>query len=227
MSAQGWLGADPSLKSGGGRMIDVRVVGLEEIIAELRWKYPDRIERARKSALRSAGWLIRREVRNHIEYGGTGWPELHPLTRQFRDFKGWRRRSAGSALFWLGRFARYAMTDGDDAVEIGLGASRKNQSGSVDRYLQALARKHERGARVQVTAKMREKWARTRPGGRTGRKARQGRDYFALRAGTRWLRIPRRPTFGPVFRKVSPRIPGHMRDRFFAALRRYESSGTA
>jgi len=224
MGTQGWLGADPSLKVDGGHLVDVKVVGLDDVIKELRWKYPDRVERARKSALRSAGWLIRCEVRNHIEYGGTGWPELHPLTRQFRDFKGWRRRSAGSALFWLGRFARYAMTGEDDAVEIGLGSSRKNQTATIDRYLQAVARKHEHGTRIQVTSKMREKWALTRSRGKTGRKAQQGRDYFALRATTRWLKIPRRPTFGPVFRKVSPRIPGYLRGKFFAALRRYEGT---
>lgn len=226
MSTRAWLGADAGLKADGGRLVDVKVVGLDAVIDELRWKYPDRIDRARKSALKSAGYLIRTEVRNHIEYGGTGWPELHPLTQKFRDFKGWRSRGGGSPLFWLGKFARYAMIDNDNGVEIGLGTTRKKQAGQVDKYLQAIARKHERGARVKVTEKMRGKWAKTRPQGKKGRKAAQGRDYFALQASTKWLKIPRRPTFGPVYNKVSPRIPGYMREKFFAALRRYEGAET-
>lgn len=223
MSTRYWLDGDSSLRGKKGTLIDTKVVGLDEVIKEMQWRYPDRIDRARRSALRSAGWMIRGEVRNHIEYGGTGWPSLHPLTQKYRDYKGWRARGGSSALFWLGKYARYVMIGDDEGVEIGLGDSRKKKAGRIDKYLQAVAIKHEKGARVKVTPDMRRKWARTRPKGKKGKMAQQGQDYFSLRSSTKWLRIPRRPTFGPVFRKVAPKIPAYMREKFFAALRRYEN----
>ena len=52
-------------------MLDVHIIGLDELTTEMAKRFPARIDRARKSALSSAGYLIRTELRNHVEYGTT------------------------------------------------------------------------------------------------------------------------------------------------------------
>lgn len=211
----------------GDHFVTTQVVGLDEVVANLSRSYPALAERARKSALASTGYWIRAEVRNHVEYGGSGWPSMHPLSRSMRkDKRGtWKRTtSKRSPLEWLGKFARYSMEPTAERVTIDFGRSRKGQAGTFDKYLQQVAAKHERGSRVRVTDKMRRKMAMTAPKRRRkGQAPVAGQDYFPLRADTRWLIIPKRPTFGPVFRKVRPKTAAYMRDKFWSAFRRYQT----
>lgn len=224
-STSEWLGDDGSINSNGnGKLVNIKMTGLDNAISDMSRRYPSLLDRAVKSALSSTGNMIRSEVRNHIEYGGTGWPELHALTARYRDYKGWKSRSIDSPLFWLGKFARYSLDKQGRSVTIGLGTTRKGQKGKVDRYLTALAYKHERGARVTITPRMRKKWASTWK--KNKKRQRANEDYFVLRKETRQIEIPKRPTFGPVFRKVQGKIPGHMRQKFFAAFERYLSGGS-
>lgn len=65
--------------------IKVEAVGLDEVVKNLSRRYPEWADRARRSALASTGNMIRQELRNHIEYGGTGWPSLHPLSKRRKD----------------------------------------------------------------------------------------------------------------------------------------------
>ena len=209
-------------------MLDVHIIGLDELTTEMAKRFPTRIDRARKSALSSAGYLIRTELRNHVEYGGTGWPSLHPLSAQRKKDKAerWRKASKRSPLYWLGKFARYIVDERGDAVVIDFGKSRSGQAGKVDAFVSAIARKHESGSSTAVTPKTRRKMALTYSGKRLRKGARPGVDFFPLRKSTTRLRVPRRPSVGPVFRKIHGKIPGHMRDKFFAALQRYATGGS-
>lgn len=209
-------------------MKTVHVIGLDEAIADMGKRFPARIDRARKSALSSVGYMIRTELRNHVEYGGTGWPSLHPLSAQRKKDKAqkWRKTSKRSPLYWLGKFARYIVDERGEAVVIDFGKSRAGQAGKVDAFLSAIARKHESGSSTAVTAKTRKKMALTYSGKRLRKGARPGVDFFPLRKSTTRLRVPKRPSVGPVFRKVQSKIPGLMREKFFAALQRYATGGS-
>lgn len=171
------------------------------------------VARAHMSAFKSSSWLVRGELRNHVEYGGEGWAPLHPLTAAFRRTKsGWKKRGAPpSPLLWLGRFARYVVAPDADHAEIGFGKSSKGRAGSINRSLDELVRKHEKGRTVPVTAAIRRDWARTR--------------RFFLRKSMTVLKIPARPSIGPVFRKMRAQIPGHFQKKFDAAMRRYLTGG--
>ncbi|MGE4293706.1 MAG: hypothetical protein AB7E32_16025 [Desulfovibrio sp.] len=206
-------------------MITTQVAGLDDVVRNLSVKYPALAERARKSALSSTGFMIRTELRNHVEYGGTGWPSLHPLSKSRRKDKAgmWKTASKRSPLDWLGKYARYIMAPDKESVTIDFGRSRKGQAGSVDKYLSAIARKHERGAKVKVTPAMRRKMAMTAMGRKGKRRGEPGAGYFPLKAMTKYLTIPKRPSIGPVFRKIKPKVAGYMRDKFWAAFNRYQT----
>lgn len=209
----------------GDKLITTQVAGLDDVVRNLSVKYPALAERARKSALSSTGFMIRTELRNHVEYGGTGWPSLHPLSKSRRKDKAgmWKTTNKRSPLDWLGKYARYIMAQDKESVTIDFGRSRKGQAGSVDKYLSAIARKHERGARVKVTPAMRRKMAMTAMGRKGKRRGEIGAGYFPLKATTKYLTIPKRPSIGPVFRKIKPKVAGYMRDKFWAAFNRYQT----
>lgn len=208
-------------------LVTTKVVGLDEVVRNLSAKYPALAERARKSALSSTGWWIRTELRNHVEYGGNGWPSLHPLSKSRRKDKlgMWRRTNKLSPLAWLGKYARYIMAADKESVTIDFGRSRKGQAGKVDKYLSAIARKHESGATVKVTPSMRRKMAMTAMGRKGKRKGEPGAGYFPLKSSTKYLEIPKRPSIGPVFRKVRPKVAGYMRGKFWDAFKRYQLGG--
>ncbi|MDQ7832043.1 MAG: hypothetical protein RDU30_09935 [Desulfovibrionaceae bacterium] len=172
------------------------------------------VARAHLSALKSCGWLMRAELRNHVEYGGDNWAPLHPLTAAFKRTKsGWKKREVPpSPLYWLGRFARYVAAPDASHVEIGFGKSNKGRAGTMDRSLNDLVRKHEKGRTVPVTAAIRRYWAQTK--------------RFFLRNSTTVLKIPARPSIGPVFRKMRAKIPAHFQKKFTAAMHRYLTGGS-
>jgi len=185
---------------------------------------PGIFARARKSALGSTGYWIQQELRNQIEYGGSGWPPLHPITLKLRKF----RTPANTPLFYLGRFSRYLIDQEGTTVEIGLGKSRKGEPGQTDDpWLSAALRRAEEGDRIPVTKKVRLAWVRTKIKGQKWKKmSRSGAvtgGYFVLRPETQFLTIPKRPVVGPVFRKVQPKITPYFEQKFWAALERYRT----
>lgn len=208
-------------------IVSTKVVGLDEVIDNLSRSWPAQAARARKSALSSTGWWIRGELRNHVEYGGTGWPGLHPLSKSRRKDKAgmWKTANKRNPLDWLGKFSRYVMDGRKESVTIDFGRSRKGKSGAIDPYLSAIARKHERGERVKVTPSMRRKMGKTTMGRKGKLRGEPGAGYFPLRASTKYLQIPKRPSIGPVFRKVAPKTAEYMRTKFWAAFNRYQSGG--
>lgn len=173
------------------------------------WREMKLVARAHTSALRSCAWIVRHALRNHIEYGGD-WKPLHPLTKEMRltKAKKWAPRGwKDTPLFWLGRFARYVVWPGGEAAQIGFGKSNKGKFGSIDKSLDNIVRKHETGRTYLATEKMRRLW------GASGK--------YALRRKTVMIRIPARPSIGPIFRKWRSLIPKRFKERFDLAMKRY------
>lgn len=194
---------------------------------------PAQIDRARASAMKSTAWMTQQELRNHVEYGGSGWPPLHPMTTKYRKkygaAPGWgktRRGAWNTPLFWLGKFARYRVTADGTIADIDFGKSRAGQPGTMDPQLVAMVKRHEQGEHIRVTPKMRHMFGATRPRGRRGKNAQAGIDYFPLRKSTTQLKIPARPIFKPVWRKVQPKLRGHFEAKFYAAIERYMGRGS-
>ena len=185
---------------------------------------PGVFTRARKSALKSTGWMVQQELRNHVEYGGTGWPALHPLTTSFRQKFGARgkwikRRSHPGPLFWLGKFARYRVEDQGDTVKVHFGKSKAGQKGTFDKSLIGIVERAEKGETTRVTPAMRRFMAATRrdrPKSQT-----PGQTYFPLKKTTTTLKTPPRPIFSPVWRKVNPKIAPWFEKKFNTAFDRY------
>ena len=207
------------------QLLSVQAVGLEEAVANISSKYPALANRARASALSSAGNLIRAELRNHIEYGGSNWPKLSPLAQSRKKDKSgkWHKTSKQSPLYFLGKYARYYTSKSGEAVVISFGKSRKGEVGNTDKFLYAIAKKAEYGETVPVTKNMRLKMAYTRLKSRG--KDTPGVTYFPLKKSTTQLHIPKRPSIGPVFNKMRGRIPEYMREKFWAAFNRYQTGG--
>ena len=178
---------------------------------------------ARRSAIKSVGWMVQQNLRNHIEYGGTGWPALHPLTQAFRHKFGARgrwtkRRNHPGPLFWLGKFARYRTMDHGDTVHVDFGKSRKGQKGTINYGLMEVVARAEEGDVVAVTPKMRRFLGATRR--KRPKDQEPGRTFFPLKAETTRIRIQKRPIFGPVWTKVAPDIPVWFEKKFVSALDR-------
>lgn len=203
--------------------IDLKAEGLDATTRAFM-ELPGMFARARKSALGSTGYWIQQELRNHIEYGGTGWAKLHPITLKFRKFRG----APASPLFYLGRFVRYLIDQDGTTLEIGLGKSNKGEPGQVnDPWLNAALRRAEHGGRTKVTRKVRLLWVSTKIKGQKWTKlSRSGAvtgGYFVLRPDTEFLTIPRRPVIEPVFKKIKPGVLSHFQRKFLGALERYRT----
>ncbi|MDY6903692.1 MAG: hypothetical protein SWH61_03310 [Thermodesulfobacteriota bacterium] len=185
---------------------------------------PGLFSRARRSALKSVGYMVQQTLRNHVEYGGAGWPALHPLTRMFKHKYGakgrWIKRSFHEGpLFWLGKFARYRVEDQGDTVKVHFGKSKKGQKGTFNKELVGIVDRAERGETIRVTPKMRRFLAATRR--RRPKSQEPGGTYFPLKKTTKTLKTPARPIFSPVWRKVRPTIMPLFEKKFNGALDRY------
>jgi len=205
--------------------IDAKTEGLSETTRMLMG-LPGIFQRARRSALSSVGWWVSQELRNHIEYGGSGWQKLHPLPLRLRKF----RSAPATPLFFLGRFVRYLIDKDATVAEIGLGKSRKGEPGQTDEpWLTGTIRRHEEGARIPVTRKTRLVWLSTKiKGGKWKKQSRSGAvtgGYFVLKPETTRLTIPKRPVFGPVFRKIQGDAVKRFETQFLSAIDRYWTGG--
>jgi len=183
--------------------------------------------RARKSAFRSVGFWLMSEIRNHVEYGGTGWDPFHPLTKKFWHkfgFSGqWFRRTKQkhqTPLFWLGKFSRYRVDEKGEILQVDFGKTKKGEPGRFDPHLIDIVKRAELGETIAVTEKMRFFFAATR--GKRPKKQIPGKHFFPLKKETKTLEIPARPIFTPVFKKVQTRIPIYFENKFWGALERYQ-----
>jgi len=176
-------------------------------------RYPNQAKRARTSSLKSVGNYGRQEMKNFIEYGGSGWPRLHPLSAKVSKTRGgkWRKKGKFSPLFLLGRFARYAVDEQKGEVRLGLGKTRKGQSGGIDKMLNAWLEKHEKGKTISLSPEMR---VRLRHGFlRAGLKV--------LKRTTTVVKVPKRPIIKPVFHRMKRLAPKLYEDRYVKAIERY------
>lgn len=211
--------------------VDVKTEGLNAMTKTLL-ELPGIFRRARASALSSTGYWVAQELRNHIEYGGTGWRKLHPLTLRLRKF----RSAPASPLFFLGRFARYMVSPDDMEVKIDLGKGAARKGGGWGQYrerpdpwLEGAVRRHEEGTMVAVSKKTRLAWLATKIKGKKYKKqSRSGAvtgGYFVLRPETTHITIPKRPIFSPVFKKVQGDVMPRFEKQFTSALKRYMEGG--
>lgn len=200
--------------------VDMR--GLRQGAQELG-ALPAQIERARKSALKATAWMGMSELRNHVEYGGSGWKPLHPMTLKLRKSKS----SPPTPLFFLGRFARYRVDEAGTIADIDFGKSKKGRPGTFDRGVGEMVAQMEAGLRIPTTERMR-RWfsVATRPKGRRGKRAIAGKDYFPLRKSTPAIVVPARPVFAPVWKKIQPRLKGYFDEKFRLAIVRYLTGAT-
>jgi hypothetical protein len=175
--------------------------------------------------------MIRFEMREFVESEGDGtWEELHPVTSKFfKKYKmgtsqwGRSRKSMGP-MFWLGKFARYRVTD-DEAV-VGFGKSHGWKASKAEReapatlspFLMSVLRRAEQGENTQVTKAMRRFFGATRMSNSTSQAP--GLTFFPLRGDTKNLETPKRPIMGPVMERVRNRITPHFEDRFWKAVTR-------
>lgn len=186
---------------------------------------PGLFNRARVSAMKSTGWMVRGEMRSFIESGGAGsWPELHPVSRFYaKKFKtgsaAWVRPSsqAKGPMFWLGKHARYRVTD--DMALIGFGRSGKSEKGTISPFLMQVLKRAEQGEKTTVTSKMRRFFGSTRKNNRTDQLA--GRSFFPIRKDTTVLETEKRPVFEPVLARIKARIAPYFEDKFWTAVNRY------
>ena len=193
---------------------------------------PGIFAKARKRALSSIGWRVQQELRNHVEYGGSGdWPKLHPLSQKFKKKRGaklWsgtRRQAHNTALFWLGKFSRYRVDKDGELVDIDFGKSRKGKPGTFDPEITAIVKRAEQGETIHVTDKMRRFWATTRR--KRPKKQIPGKTFFPLRKETTKIEIPPRPMIGPVWRKMAPKIPALFAKKFYESVEYYRNKEAA
>lgn len=202
--------------------------GLSEVTREVM-NLPGKFLKAKKSAMGSVGWLVMTELRNHMEYGPPGWAKLHPLTAKYYKKRGahagrWtmRQHPPLSPAEWLGKFARYRVSESGNTVQIDFGKGKKKKDpGRLDPELSVIARRIDGGEVTRVTKQMRKKWAATmyRASGR-GREPHPGVNFFPLKKSTTTLETPARPIFQPVFRKVRPRVTGFFEQKFWESYYR-------
>jgi hypothetical protein len=193
---------------------------------------PGEFLKAKKSGMGSVGWMVMSELRNHVEYGPSNWQQLHALTKAYYKKRGanggrWvrRQRPPYSPASWLGKFARYRLSKTGNTVQIDFGKGKRGkQPGQLDSQLSAVAKRIDGGERIVVTQKMRRKWAATlaRASSR-GSKPEIGVNFFPLKKSTTSIDIPPRPIFGPVFRKISPKVSRFFETKFWASLERGRS----
>jgi hypothetical protein len=203
--------------------ISMAYSGLSEVTKAVM-DLPGKFLAAKKSAMKSVGWLVMTELRNHVEYGPPGWQKLHPLTSTYWKKKGagngrWvmRRQAPHSPATWLGKFARYRASRSGNTVQIDFGKGKRGkQPGRLDPQLSAIARRIDSGEQIAVTSKMRKKWAATmaRASARSGKPV-IGVNFFPLRKSTTTIDIPARPIFTPVFRKISPKVSRFFETKFW------------
>ncbi len=201
--------------------LHIKLSGLPQVSSHLK-ALPSDVAHANRSGLKSVGWWLTRQMRNHIEYGGSGWAPLSPLTKKFKRANGrrkWsRRQSPVSPLFYLGKFCRYNLDDRGDTVQIFMGKTAKGKPGRADKWLQAVAKRTEYGKRIPVTSNTRRAIAATRSG--RSKKAVQGEAWFAFNKQKKFVDYPKRPIVAPVFKKNKARIPGIFQKKFAASLGR-------
>lgn len=217
--------------------LDVEQSGLDEA-TEAAMRLPGHFARARSSALKSVGYMLRGYVQEHIRTGGGGsWEGAHPLSLKFTHGSMGRpkrrRRSKNYTPYqWLARLVRYRVNDKGSFLQVDIGRTG-GTPGSYDRNMLGFVTRMAQGEKITVTEKMRGWMGLTRyrdpqaadkkPFGRLV----VGETFFPLRKTTGALEEPPRPIFEPVWQRRQADVPGRFEERFWKALQRYAGRGGA
>jgi hypothetical protein len=211
--------------------LKIEIKNLGETVQHLV-QLPGVFTRARKSALSSVGFYAKKEAEAYIQTGGEGsWPQLHPMTLKLRKTKGRK------PLLWLKRFVRYVVNPEASAVEVKLDTRHTTPSqegaflsralersfGTYDERITPMIERHEYGEQKPVTARMRRAVAQftKRRALEQYRRPKLGKHYFAFRATTTHLIVPRRPIIQPVYLRLQGLAAGLFEQKFYQALDRY------
>ena len=200
-------------------VLNIQEKGMNETLQHL-YKLPGVFARARRSALSSVGYSVKKDVEDYIASGGQGtWPALHPMTIQFKKTKGKK------PLIWLKRFVRYVINKEGTAVEVKLDTRHgiSNIFGSVDKRILPIFLRHEYGEKRTVTEAMRRFIAASSKSraAEKYKRPQMGRHYFAIKKSTKQLEIPKREISGPVLRMIEGKVYRRFSDKFYQALDRY------
>lgn len=149
-----------------------------------------------RRALKSAGWWLREEIKAGIREGAPGGAPYAPFSAVTRGKllrRPGQRRSEHRPMGRLQQATIYRYYADSMRVLVGW----------VTRTAEQVGLKQEHGHETEITPRMRRFfWASGVP----------------LRASTRILAIPRRPTIDPEYRENAARVPAYMEGKIAAYL---------
>ena len=169
----------------------------DEATPWLQWaarEFPD----FTRSALKSTGWWLSKEIKKGIRSGAPGGkpykPRLPAKKRREleRVFGGRVKRSYP----WMGQLARavgYEYVKADNSVVVG------PLSSSAVRLFQ----KHESGSSYPITSKVRKAFAAAK---------------MPIPKGKKYLKLPKRPTIEPVYSAYHDKIAPHIEEKIWSYI---------
>ena len=178
--------------------LDIKVIDLATpYIKLLANSFPQYFNRA----LKSTGWWLSQEIKKGIRSGAPGGEQYPALSGLRKSRRG--RLYSGQPKQHLGRLAR--------AVGYRYYSdSRRVVVGWLSKSAVSLGEKHEQGAQVAITPKMRRYfWASGRP----------------ISAGKTHITLPRRRTFGPIYRQKGPEEPKYIENKIWQYINEVKTKG--
>ena len=164
-------------------MSSVVTIGVQDEIGPFLQEWMRNNPRFLRSATKSAGWYVQKEIKGNIDTVAAGWKPRVPYWVR-------KRLSATAKVRWLGSMRRaigYQYVD-PGAVNIGWTSSTAAGYGRI----------FEQGAKRRVTDFVRA-FYRVRG--------------VALSSQKQFIRVPARPLYGPAMRIVQPGIVPHIENK--------------
>lgn len=141
-----------------------------------------------RKAMKSAGWWLRERIKEGIETqapGGQPWVPFSEVTVNRRLRKRGQRKREHTPLGRLKQANAYKWYPDSMRVKVGW----------ISASAEGLGLRHEKGYETHVTPRMRRFfWARGVP----------------LSRETTMIKLPKRPTFDPIYRRYGPEIPKYL-----------------
>lgn len=152
-------------------------------------------------ALKSAGWWLQKEIKAGIRSGAPGGVP-YPSYSGLRKSKS-RRLYRGIPKQPLGRLSR--------AVGYQFYSdSRRVVVGWLSKSAVRLGTKHEEGFQTEVTPRMRMFF---------------GTSGFPIGAGKTHITLPRRRTYGPIYREKGPEVPKYIEGKIWQYIKEAKEKG--
>lgn len=200
--------------------VTIKVNGMKAVLNKLG-RLPAEFGRAQNSALGSMGFLIRKELKNHLKTQGSAtFQPYHGLRKEVRLTKAgrWAKQTSRYPLSWLSAKTWYWVDESAGVVHIGLQATKgPRPSSSLDADIQKWIAKHEAGFSIPVTPEIRRLLA----------KGFQKAGMKQLRRTTQSLTVPKRPPISPVAQKVKGMVEREFEKKIINNVRRYMAEGAS